>query len=69
MAIIEKKIKLVDFSGENELIGLFDSGATYLQESRLVRNKPSCCLPPDDLSRGARGQAKRINYTQGGIAK
>ena len=29
MAIIEKEIKLVGSKGEHELVGLFDSGATY----------------------------------------
>ena len=31
MAIIEKEIKLVGSKGEHELVGLFDSGATYLE--------------------------------------
>ncbi len=29
MTIIEKEIKLVGSKGEHELVGLFDSGATY----------------------------------------
>jgi len=29
MAIIEKEVKLVGSKGEHELVGLFDSGATY----------------------------------------
>ena len=29
MAIIEKEIKLVGSKGEHELVGPFDSGATY----------------------------------------
>lgn len=29
MALIEKEVKLMGFKGEHELVGLFDSGATY----------------------------------------
>ena len=38
MAIIEKEIKLVGSKGEHELIGLFDSAATYLAYLRRMQD-------------------------------
>ena len=39
MAIIEKEIKLVGSKGEQEVVGLFDSGATYSCVDRDLAKK------------------------------
>jgi len=45
MAVIEKEIKLVGSKGEQELVGLFDSGATYSCIDRDLAKKLGALEP------------------------
>ena len=51
MAVIEKEIKLVGSKGEHELVGLFDSGATYSCIDRDLAEELEILIPlPSPLS-------------------
>jgi len=51
MAVIEKEIKLVGSKGEQELVGLFDSGATYSCIDRALAKELEILIPlPTPLS-------------------
>jgi len=51
MAVIEKEIKLVGSKGECELVGLFDSGATYSCIDRDLAEELEILVPlPSPLS-------------------
>jgi len=56
MAVIEKEIRLVGSKGEHELVGLFDSGATYSCLERDLAKELEILIPlPSPLSLGDSG--------------
>ena len=48
MAVIQKELKLVGFKGEIEIIGLFDSGATYSCIDRRLAEELGILVPLRD---------------------
>jgi len=65
MAIIEKEIKLVGSKGEHELVGLFDSGATYSCIDRDLAEELEMLIPlPSPLSLETAEVGRRVQVRE-----
>ena len=63
MAVIEKEIKLVGSKGEHELVGLFDSGATYSCIDQDLAKELEILIPlptPLSLETAEEGRAVKV---------
>jgi hypothetical protein len=63
MTIIEKEIKLVGSKGEHELVGLFDSGATYSCIDQDLAKELEILIPlpvPIPLETVEKGRAVKV---------
>jgi len=65
MAVIEKEIRLVGSKGEHELVGLFDSGATYSCLERDLAKELEILIPlPSPLSLGTAEDGRTVEVKE-----